>query len=414
MRACGPKKTGSSGVTMRILCLIVCCIGLASCSTKGTVGSLPLSPVAPNLDPQTHPAYKVLYAFTGHGDGGGPVGPVVAFGGKLYGTTLNGGVIAGCNGPGCGTIFEMSASGKERAFYAFTGGRDGGLPDCGLTALGGKLYSTTPLLDADNLGTVFEVSTAGVIRVLHNFKGSPDGRNPMSGLLAVHGTLFGVTFAGGTTMGCYGSGCGTVYDESTAGKERVLYRFKGAPDGAEPWTSLLALNGSLYGATSIGGASNAGTVFEVSPSGKERVIYSFKGQPDGATPFAGLITLDGKLYGTTTKGGTDNLGTVFEVTASGKERVIYSFRGSPDGSDPHASLITLSGKLYGTTYQGGASQVGTVFEVTKSGAEKVLHSFKGSPDGSHPYANLIALHGKLYGTTSGGGTGAGTVFELRP
>jgi uncharacterized repeat protein (TIGR03803 family) len=73
------------------------------------------------------------------------------------------------------------------------------------------------------------------------------------------------------------------------------------------------VNGTLYGTTPQGGAS-AGTVFEVSTSGKERVLYSFKGVPDGAYPGAGLVDVNGVLYGTTTNGGVSNAGTVFKVS----------------------------------------------------------------------------------------------------
>ena len=48
-------------------------------------------------------------------------------------------------------------------------------------------------------------------------------------------------------------GCGTVYRISTAGAEKVLYRFTGSPDGAFPTASLIDVNGMLYGTTGDGG-----------------------------------------------------------------------------------------------------------------------------------------------------------------
>ncbi len=69
-------------------------------------------------------------------------------------------------------------------------------------------------------------------------------------------------------MGCSSSGglgCGTVFAVSLTGKERVLYRFKGRPDGSVPYAGLLGVNGTLYGTTSQGGTNNGGTIFRISP-----------------------------------------------------------------------------------------------------------------------------------------------------
>ncbi|MGB9651494.1 MAG: choice-of-anchor tandem repeat GloVer-containing protein, partial [Candidatus Cybelea sp.] len=60
---------------------------------------------------------------------------------------------------------------------------------------------------------------------------------------------------------------------------------------------------AFYGTTLRGGAYGGGTVFKITPSGDEKVIYSFKGPPDGSFPQAGLIAVSGELYGTTQIGG---------------------------------------------------------------------------------------------------------------
>jgi uncharacterized repeat protein (TIGR03803 family) len=68
---------------------------------------------------------------------------------------------------------------------------------------------------------------------------------------------------------------------------KMTFSFKGS-DGADPYSSLVAVNGSLYGTTVHGGGSNNGTVFEITPSGNQKVLYSFKGTPDGSEPEGGL------------------------------------------------------------------------------------------------------------------------------
>ena len=46
-----------------------------------------------------------------------------------------------------------------------------------------------------------------------------------------------------------------------------------------------------------------------------KILYSFKGQPDGSNPQASVVIgKNGVLYGTTYSGGTSNLGTVFQLT----------------------------------------------------------------------------------------------------
>jgi uncharacterized repeat protein (TIGR03803 family) len=294
--------------------------------------------------------------------------------------------------------------------------------------------------------------TSGTEQVVYSFKGlvDKDGAAPEAGLIALNGVLYGTTNEGGrdpTQCSDY-RGCGTVFKVSTSGAEKVLYSFKGSPDGKGPFASLLTVNGELYGTTYYAGAVYSGTydgtVFKVNPSsGKESVIYSFKGSNagDGAYPAAGLISVNGVLYGTTEQGGVCDpycgYGTVFKVSTSGTESVLHSFTGggyykAPDGGYPFASLIAVKGTLYGTTADGGgtdcsegsgSSGCGSVFEVNPAnGSESVVYSFKyGGKDGAYPYAGLLNVKGTLYGTTIGGGgnacsgdngRGCGTVFSV--
>ena len=160
--------------------------------------------------------------------------------------------------------------------------------------------------------------------MLYSFKAGKDGAYPEAPLTNVSGTLNGTTYIGGSGCVSYG-GCGIVFDVSRSGAERVLYRFKGA-DGRAPVAGLTDVNGKLYGTTLHGGSDadcqDCGTVFDVSTSGKERVLHSFKGLPDdGAYPSAGLINVNGILYGTTASGGSSHCaksgygcGTVFRIS----------------------------------------------------------------------------------------------------
>ena len=350
------------------------------------------------------------------------------------------------------------ASWNESVLYSFDNGNDGGYPFSGLTSdAAGNLYGTT-------LGdTVFEVSPNGhggwTETVLYTFcsqNNCTDGDQPYSTLiLDSAGNLFGTTLAGGIP-GCFGSGCGTVFELSPNGHggwtETVLYSFcsqNGCTDGANPYAGLIFdAAGNLYGTTPFGGNNGSGcngfgeygcgTVFELSPAAgmgwTEAVLYAFPDYngTDGFMPYAGLIMGGaGSLYGTTLFGGAYNEGnggggTAFELSPTGggawSETKLYSFDNGSDGSGPFAGLILdAAGNLYGTTEVGGTNGNGTAFELSSTGGgswtETVLYNFcseNGCLDGSLPLgALLFDAAGNLYGTTEGGGTGgSGTVFEL--
>src|SRR5580692_7697823 len=85
---------------------------------------------------------RVLYAFQGGNDGVGPYAPLISDStGSLYGTTWEGG--GSC---GCGTVFQLTRSGKkysEDILTAFNGS-DGDQPMAALTFDStGALYGTT-------------------------------------------------------------------------------------------------------------------------------------------------------------------------------------------------------------------------------------------------------------------------------
>ena len=64
-------------------------------------------------------------------------------------------------------------------------------------------------------------------------------------------------------------------------------------------TGVTAMNGVLYGTGNGSGALSNGFVFSVTTAGNERVIYRFKGGADGFFPRAVPTAFKDKLYGTT-------------------------------------------------------------------------------------------------------------------
>jgi uncharacterized repeat protein (TIGR03803 family) len=221
--------------------------------------------------------------------------------------------------------------------------------------------------------------------------------------------------------------------ESIAAKGtiKVLYSFKGSPDGAAPKTPLIAHTATDSMTTFEGGDSNNdGTVVGLAQkNGKwtESVLYTFRGGAygDGSGP-TGISTFPaGSDYIVTTEdGGTSNNGTVVALAPNSSgpwtETFVYSFGGPPDGATPVGnSIVDKQGNVYGTTEAGGTNGTGAVYRMqpkASSYSESILYSFQGGTDGENPYDGLIMdKKGALYGTTYvGGTTGSGTVFKLMP
>ena len=318
--------------------------------------------------------YTILRRFTPK-EGYYLFGKLKDVGHNLFGTASFGGTSGGASG--CGTVFESTLSGTTTVLHSFQGPPgDGCEPRSHLVDVNGTLYGTTNHGGIADTGTVFSITPSGSEKVIYNFAGGHGVDPGAGGLVEVNGTLYGTTLEGGNTRCVNNSGCGTVFSITPGGKESVLYRFLGgSSDGSNPAGQLVNVNGTLYGTTQTGGgtgcstSSNApgcGTVFSITASGRERVLYKFGGAPnDGAGPNGDLIYVSGTMYGTTVTGGAHGRGTVFSITPSGTETVLYSFVGGQDGEYPSAGVIDVNGTLYGTTeFGGGYGRGGTIYSIT--------------------------------------------------
>jgi len=361
--------------------------------------------------------FKILYAFTGGADGGGPWGTPLLTGGIIYEPAFYGGTLSSNQ---AGTVFEFFTNFSDGTYlYQFAGQpNDGAAPMGGLVTDGsGNLWGTTTQGGLGLSGTIYEIS-GGFESVLYNFSGS-NGAAPEGSLLRDPlGDLYGTTSKGGA------NDSGSVFIFGAGGTFVPLYSFgnyKG--DGVGPASSLALYKNVLYGVTTEGGRYGWGTVFAVDIKARtETVLYSFKGEHDGGTPVGGLA-LDGKgnLYGTASVGGSTrgnaSNGVVFKLNIKSLHySVVHTFTGA-DGSQPIAALIPDGqGNFYGTTFAGGTQGYGTVFQLNSAGSLTTLYSFTNATDGSYPYAGLtLDSSGNLYGAaTRGGQHGWGTLFEITP
>ncbi len=256
---------------------------------------------------------SVLHSFSGYpSDGASPyAGLILDSAGNLYGTTTSGGTF------NFGTVFEVDTAGKEMVLYSFHGYPDGASPFGGLARDDqGNLYGTTfyggsyERCGGFGCGTVFKLDTTGKEKVLHSFT-SYDGNWPYAGLvLDASGFLYGTAQEGGAHSS------GTVFKLNTSGNFTLFFNFTGGAGGGRPFAGL-ALDdaGNLYGTTSRGGTTDSGVVFELSTAHKETILHSFTGLTDGAYPFAEVkVDEAGNLYGTTEGGDPWRAGTVFKLS----------------------------------------------------------------------------------------------------
>ena len=214
-----------------------------------------------------------------------------------------------------------------------------------------------------------------------------------------------------------------VLDWSILPVFQKMYTFQ-ASAGRWPLGCLVqGVDGSFYGATSIGGADDQGTLFKMTPDGviTTLVEFSAKAGPNKGTAIGGGVTLvqcrDGEFYGTTARDG-DIPGTIFKVTPEGVFTTLVEFAG---GENPLSALVQGSdGDFYGTTAEGGDQNYhGTVFKMTPAGVLTTLLEFTGDEGlnmGSYPAAALVqGSDGNFYGTTDSGGAGdEGTIFKMTP
>ena len=293
---------------------------------------------------------SVVYSFAGTPDGSHPqTGLVQDPAGNLYGTTRNGGT------NNSGTIFKLDSSGNETVLHSFTGGADGSYPNDLLLDSAGNLYGTANSGGLQNCiflrnvsgktgcGTVFELTASGAFTVLHSFQSDvgPDGARPLGGLIAdAAGNLYGTTEFGGQpdcSVSSPGSnpktiGCGTVFKLDKTGAESVLHSFV-ITDGWFPVAGLATdSSGNLYGTT-------ATNLFELDTSENLTQLFDFSGGADGGVPDAPLLRDSaGNLYGTAFTGGNTNCGSgcgvVFEVpaTTSPVFNVVITFTGTGTGT----------------------------------------------------------------------------------
>ena len=302
-------------------------------------------------------------------DGYGPNTAVIqGSDGNFYGTTQLGGTSTNCVS-GCGTIFRVSPARHLTTLHSFDFA-DGWLPNGLMQASNGNFYGTTSEGGANctgdsgpGCGTIFEITASGALTTLYNFcaqSNCADGDSPAAALIeGKDGAFYGTALSGGTRCNPSISACGTLFKITAGGNFTLLHTFD-LTDGANPDAPLIQANdGMFYGTTWYGGDSGCnqsgigcGTMFQMTPAGAVTVVHAFENS-DGSVPFAGVLqATSGIFYGNTSAGG-DLTCVDFEGPGCG---AVFSVNSR---LTPFAAFIHNSGKIGQATGVIGQGFTGT-------------------------------------------------------
>ena len=216
--------------------------------------------------------------------------------GKIYGTTLYGG-IDGCNGYcGYGVLYRVNTNGSGfqvlHKFCSQANCADGGESVSGLkVGTDGNLYGTTFAGGTGNEGAIFRVTpSSGAYKVVYSFNFSTTGGDPSGLVVASDGTFYGISSGSLGEMLFH-------YTEATGDLTAVAMNFP-LVNGLPSAGGLLTLgpNGNFYGVYGIYGVSGAG-LFEIQSDGSNLQLFPFYTTTDGAgSPQTILSASDGNLW----------------------------------------------------------------------------------------------------------------------
>lgn len=322
-----------------------------------------------------------------------------------------------------GTVFSVTSGGTLTVLHTFYPGADkkydnGDNPGLLIEGSDGKLYGTTIYggvgNGANGEGVLFRINRDGSdFRVVHKFcsqSNCSDGVVPTALVIGVDGNLYGTTIFGGATN-CSG-GCGTIFRVTPySGTYDVVFNFNGTTDGYDPTSLILGPDGSLYG--------NSGHLFEYTPSTGNFQIPPLK-FPSLTGGSVALVGPNGNFYGLYGTEGKDGVG-LFEVQTDGNDLQLFPFYNTiPAGGTPDGMILGSDGNFWLADFHGNDG-FGDIISLSPSDGT-VLQTFTvfGPPAavGAYPAGIIQAKDGTFWGSTYDFGDapeghfGAGTVFSL--
>jgi hypothetical protein len=369
-------------------------------------------------------------------NGGRPDTLIQGADGNFYGAAQDS--MEGSSTPSGGTVFSLTPSGTFTLLHTFLPGTsknypNGNLPGRLTEGPDGKLYGTTLFGGVGGCngycgsGVLYRVNKDGSgFQIIHRFCSATNCTDGGVGALVAgsDGNLYGASTTGGTGTSCapYYVGCGTIFRVTpSSGAYKVVFSFNFTTTGAFPSGLTLAPDGTFYGL-------NAGTqgenLFHFTPgTGALQTtgvsFPSFDGLPS-APAFGLTIGPNGNFYGLYHIYGQNGLG-LFEVQPDGSNLKLFPFYTTvAGGGSPEGILLASDGNFWISNYN-GSSGYGDIITLSPSTATvlQTLTPFGGTAAVGAYAAGLIqAKDGTLWGSTYQGGKAPaghfadGTVFSL--
>jgi uncharacterized repeat protein (TIGR03803 family) len=278
---------------------------------------------------------KPLYSFTNAANTPcEPTAITVGTDGNFYGTTAGVNYDGGLN---CGVLFKLTLTGTLTVIHEFTSS-EGCTPQSLTLGSDGNFYGTSTF----NNG-IFQITPAGTVNVLQALS-KTQGELIVAGLVeGSDGNYYGAANTGGTGTNkeCFGEGCGTLFETSSAGAFNDLYNFDFTTGKWPENIPVQHTNGVFYGPAG-GGSYGSGCGNQYCG-----VLYSLN---NSLTPFAALTPYAAKA------------GTSIEILGQGfTSSSTVSFNGTAATSVQVSSATRLT-----ATLPGGAT-TGPVTVTTSSG-----------------------------------------------
>jgi uncharacterized repeat protein (TIGR03803 family) len=366
-------------------------------------------------------------------NGGRPDSLIQGSDGNFYGAAQDS--MEGSSTPNGGTVFSVTPAGKFTLLHTFAAGThktypNGNLPGFVAEGSDGKIYGTTLFGGVGGCngycgsGVLYRVSKTGTgFQVLHKFcsqSGCTDGGGGRV-VPGIDGNLYGASFQGGTAnCGSFYQGCGTIFRVTpSTGAYEVVFNFPGSTDEF-PSSFIAASDGTFYGLDSGPQGQN---LFHYTPATGtfQSVALNFP-SPNGLPSIGESLALgaNGNFYGLYHIYGESGEG-LFEVRTDGSNLQLFPFYTTRNGGgSPDGLLLASDGNFWVADYNGSTGYGDIITLSPSTGALiQTLTPFGASRAvGAYPAEIIQAKDGTLWGSTYQGGNASaghfadGTVFSL--
>jgi uncharacterized repeat protein (TIGR03803 family) len=366
-------------------------------------------------------------------NGGRPDSLIQGSDGNFYGAAQDS--MEGSSTPSGGTVFSVTPAGKFTLLHTFAPGTNkaylnGNLPSLVAEGSDGKIYGTTLFGGVGGCngycgsGVLYRVSKTGTgFEVLNRFCSLSNCADGGGGPLVPgsDGNLYGASFQGGTgSCGSFYQGCGTIFRVTpSTGAYDVVFNFPGSTDEF-PSSFIPASDGTFYGLDS---GPQGQKLFHFTPAtgAFQSVALNFP-SPNGLPSIGSSLAFgaNGNFYGLYHIYGESGEG-VFEVRTDGSNLQLFPFYTTRNGGgSPDGLLLATDGNFWVADYNGnsGFGDIITLSPSTGTVIRRLTPFGSSGAVGAYPAEVIQAKDGTLWGSTYLGGKASaghfadGTVFSL--